>query len=96
MTQCPACQQDMTTARSCTAAVEGRVPYARFRDFKDGTPLMELPERCHDCGVAVGGYHHALCDMEDCPACGGQAIYCGCDTDANTLALIVRALQGEG
>lgn len=44
----------------------------------------ELPEpppepECHDCGVAVGGFHHEGCDMERCPHDGGQAMGDGCD-----------------
>ena len=46
-------------------------------------PLM-LPERCADCGVKHGGWHHLGCDVEECPRCGWQLISCGCwwdDTD---------------
>jgi hypothetical protein len=32
------------------------------------------PARCHDCGVAIGGYHDAHCDMEEDPVIGGQAL----------------------
>jgi hypothetical protein len=34
--------------------------------------------RCHDCGIKPGGYHHPGCDVEECPACHGQIISCGC------------------
>ncbi len=36
-------------------------------------------ERCGDCGVRPGGFHHRGCDMEECPRCRAQLISCGCD-----------------
>jgi hypothetical protein len=34
---------------------------------------------CHDCYCPSGGFHHAGCDVEQCPRCGSQAISCDCD-----------------
>lgn len=38
-----------------------------------GTP-EEKNIRCGDCGAKIGFYHHANCDNERCPICGGQLI----------------------
>ena len=34
---------------------------------------------CHDCGVVKGQLHVFGCDVERCPVCGGQLIFCECD-----------------
>ena len=39
---------------------------------------MSENQRCHDCNVKVGGYHHPGCDMEICPKCDGQLLSCDC------------------
>lgn len=46
---------------------------------------LELPP-CHDCGCLKGQFHVHGCDMEECPACGGQSISCGCDHRAISIA----------
>jgi hypothetical protein len=34
---------------------------------------------CHDCGAEPGQLHRRGCDVEPCPYCGGQALFCPCD-----------------
>ncbi len=81
MAKCEFCDQEMLdeTTEDCT---ENRVV-----KFPDGSVLPSVPynpeyggakQRCHDCNIARGGYHHPGCDMEQCPKCGGQLISCGC------------------
>ena len=78
MAICKWCNNDMLelTTTTCTGN--------RFVEFPDGQELPAVPfdsmagERCHDCNIAHGSYHHPGCDMERCPRCGGQLISCGC------------------
>lgn len=71
MAACPACNREMAMAPSC----DPRPGAVRYGD----EPVLagvEPPERCYDCGVARGGFHHRFCDREWCPVCPGQLISC--------------------
>lgn len=81
MTICQRCERAMSITNGCDP-----VP------FPDGTPPIlygdepglegvNLPARCHDCGVRIGFSHHKFCDMESCPRCQGQLLGCGCWVD---------------
>ena len=50
----------------------------RYGDEEDDWGANRKP--CHDCGVVKGQFHIGPGrDVERCPCCGGQAIYCDCD-----------------
>lgn len=80
---CPQCKRNMLRTRTCSARIillHGQnydlIPY--------GAERFELPsdpeyDRCGDCGVKRGGFHHVNCDMEECPRCHEQLIGCECE-----------------
>jgi hypothetical protein len=80
---CWKCQKEMSDASVTTCTGD------TFIKYPDGKILQRIPYnprdahfphwfRCPDCNVVPGGYHHANCEQEHCPKCGGQLIGCSC------------------
>lgn len=53
-----------------------RVPYG-----EEQTDWDAANRACHDCRVLRGELHVPGCDVEECPACGGQVFMCECSFD---------------
>lgn len=86
MAICEACNQEMTVATSCEVTevdIGGRrydlLPFGQESRFD--CPPTTPENRCGDCGVVVGGFHHVGCDVAECPRCHGQLLSCGCLDD---------------
>jgi hypothetical protein len=59
-------------------ALGGKVlPRVRFGAESEDWGAERGP--CHDCGATKGQFHAVGCDVERCPACGGQSIYSECE-----------------
>jgi hypothetical protein len=96
----------MTTTWDCcgqpladtTTSCRPRRRAVRYGD-ETGTPACQpedrpdWPQRCHDCAVADGGYHHAGCFAEECPACGGQRFGCPCLPVLRPVRSLLRDLR---
>jgi hypothetical protein len=76
MAICEACNREMLTADSCSER-QGHIPYGLetvWAKYK----IHILPDRCDDCNVKLGSFHHLECDMEECPNCHEQILSCKC------------------
>jgi len=78
MAVCQYCGREMLAATTCTIEKFVFPEWSLSRiPFGSEKPARRV-QRCGDCGVDRGGYHHPGCDIERCPACLHQAISCGC------------------
>ena len=76
MAVCSWCNGEMTTAISCVVSA-----FHKKGHHFDMIPFGAEPgrrasgDRCGDCGVLRGGWHHPGCDLQRCPACRSHALF---------------------
>ncbi len=78
MVECPDCKKEMLDSDSCS--MEFRCIKINGKIYPRNTTEYDYNINCHDCGIynKLGNIHHFGCDVERCPACGGQLISCSC------------------
>ena len=65
-----------------TYSIDGQeYPRVKYGDEEDDWGADR--QSCHDCAVLKGEYHVPSCDVERCPACGGQVLSCDCDYEGD-------------
>lgn len=77
MVVCYCCTKEMDDTDTVSCDNNSIVVFPNGEE-KKAVPYDDPGDRCYDCHVAHGGFHHSGCDMERCPKCGGQLISCGC------------------
>jgi hypothetical protein len=91
MAVCFVCNQEMTAGGSCVEAplrsLEDGEVYQRIKYGDEGQDSGAAEgEPCGDCRCCPGGYHHPGCDIERCPKCSGQALFCSCEFEPQYVA----------
>ena len=87
MSKCKYCNKEMLSKKTITCTH----PYLKGQKKKfykrDTTYFDGLHVRCMDCHILnkEGNIHHFGCEVEKCPICGGQLVYCDCDIELDAV-----------
>jgi len=80
MVKCGQCNQELSGPNAADSCTSDPIKFdGDPKKYPPSTYHFDEPSgRCHDCNIKHGGFHHAGCDVERCPKCGGQLISCDC------------------
>lgn len=80
MATCGYCMKDMLVVDGCVEIEHPLANHLAKKPIPYGSEQRHpaSDDRCHDCNVLLGKFHHPGCDWEECPHCGQQAIGCDC------------------
>jgi hypothetical protein len=105
---CRRCSREMLATHACMTGeyvgpdgvVFPAIPFGRERGAMRSVAAAGRPA-CGDCGSIFGQAHHEACDLEQCPACRGQRLTCGCPLEWRAAhgtaesATVIRVAFGE-
>jgi hypothetical protein len=70
-------------AQEVTTYVIGGKEWPRVRYGEEADDWGASRRPCPDCAVVKEQFHVLGCDVERCPACGGQVLTCGCPREGD-------------
>jgi hypothetical protein len=70
---------EIESAQLKPTIVIGGIERQRVRYGEEAEDWGADRQPCHDCGAVKGQLHVFGCDVERCPVCGGQVIFCECE-----------------
>lgn len=74
---CQDCGRTMNPGGGCTITHVAKGPRSSpVKRVFLGEESEDWGTVCHDCNAGEGQPHHAGCDAERCPECGGQMLGC--------------------
>jgi hypothetical protein len=76
--------EKIMAAQEKKSCVIGGIEYPRIPYGEEDEDWGASRHPCGDCAAIKGQLHVPGCDVEQCPACGGQALSCDCEYESES------------